>query len=284
MSSVIPCVDNFNSYMNSINRFPLLSLDEEINAGRRYRDHNDLDAAKTLIVSHLRIVVKIAKGFLGYGLPIEDMIQEGNIGLMQAVKRFDPERGIRLVSYAIQWIRYSIQEYIVQNWRLVKIASTAGQRKLFFNLRSLKTSLAPLSQKQIKDIAIELNVTEKDVVYMEGRFSNQEVSIDKQSSDESNSESDEYQKIYLKSDSNHEPYNIMDMSQEMETLENMIDRLDDRSRRIIETRLLCDDEDKLTLMDLSKEFGVSQERIRQIELSALNKLRSYYNVSSKLLK
>jgi RNA polymerase sigma-32 factor len=263
---------SLEAYISTVNRFPLLSAEEERSLAQRLRDHNDLDAARQLVLSHLRLVVAVARGYLGYGLPHADLIQEGNIGLMKAVKRFDPERGVRLVSFAIHWIKAEIHEHILRNWRLVKVATTKAQRKLFFNLRSMKSGLAPLSQGDVRRIAAELKVKPEEVAEMETRLAGQDVTFEGDQEDE-----EAYAPVnYLAADRDAEPLQILEakQSEEMKTagLESALTSLDPRSRRIIEARWLRE-KDTLTLHDLAAEFNVSAERIRQIEAKALEKMR-----------
>jgi RNA polymerase sigma-32 factor len=263
---------SLEAYISTVNRFPLLSAAEERSLAQRLRDHNDIDAARQLVLSHLRLVVSVARGYLGYGLPHADLIQEGNIGLMKAVKRFDPERGVRLVSFALHWIRAEIHEHILRNWRLVKVATTKAQRKLFFNLRSMKTGLAPLSQGDVKRIAAELKVKPEEVTEMETRLAGQEVTFEADQDDE-----EAYAPVhYLAADSDAEPAQVLEAKQSEQLksagLESALTSLDPRSRRIIEARWLRE-KDGLTLHDLAAEFNVSAERIRQIEVKALEKMR-----------
>jgi len=265
--------DDFNIYQQTINAFPSLTAEEEYNLAMRLKKENDLDAAKQLILSHLKLVIKIARSYSGYNLPHADLVQEGNIGLMKAVKRFDPERGVRLVSFAIHWIKAEIQEYVVKNWRLVKTATTKAQRKLFFNLRSLKKSLKPLNVEEIKSIAKELNVKEEEVKEMEYRFSGQEIAID-YSDDER--EEDSFRPISYLQDNALEPSDQLsaqeDESNASDGLKDALSQLDERSRLIIEARWLNENKAK-TLHDLADQYQVSAERIRQIEQAALNKIK-----------
>jgi len=263
---------SLEAYISTVNRFPLLSAEEERSLAQRLRDHDDLDAARQLVLSHLRLVVAVARGYLGYGLPHADLIQEGNIGLMKAVKRFDPERGVRLVSFAIHWIKAEIHEHILRNWRLVKVATTKAQRKLFFNLRSMKRGLAPLTQGDVKRIAAELKVKPEEVAEMETRLAGQEVTFEGDPEDE-----EAYAPVnYLAADRDAEPLQTLEAKQTEELksagLASALSSLDARSRRIIETRWLRE-KDALTLHDLADEFKVSAERIRQIEVKALEKMR-----------
>ena len=268
-------VGSLDGYIQTVNRFPVLSQEEEFALATRFKTEDDLDAARKLVLSHLRVVVSVARGYAGYGLPQADLIQEGNIGLMKAVKRYDPDRGVRLVSFALHWIRAEIHEFVVRNWRLVKIATTKAQRKLFFNLRSMKQGLAPLKPQQISEIAQQLNVSEHDVVEMEARFAGHEIALEPGSSDDDES----YAPIhYLADSAEHEPSRILETSErerlQTSGLANALGGLDERSRRIIEARWLCDDGAAATLHDLAAEFKVSAERIRQIEQKALSKMHA----------
>jgi len=266
-------IDGYDRYMQSIRAIPSLSAEEEMALGMRLKKSNDLEAAKTLILSHLKLVAKVAKGYSGYGLPQSDLVQEGNIGLMKAVKRFDPERGVRLVSFAIYWIKAEIQEYIVKNWRLVKTATTKAQRKLFFNLRSMKKTIQPLKSDEINSIAKELNVKPEDVREMEYRFNGNEISLD-YGSDES--EDDVYRPIAYLKDETPEPSEQMEIDQSegnsLSSLSKALSSLDERSRLILEERWLKD-KDASTLHELADKLGVSPERIRQIEQAAMKKIK-----------
>ena len=265
---------SLETYIQTIGRFPLLTQEEEQTLAERLRRDNDLDAARQLVVSHLRVVVSVARGYAGYGLPQADLIQEGNVGLMKAVKHFDPARGVRLVSFALHWIRAEMHEYILRNWRLVKIATTKAQRKLFFNLRSMKQGLETLKPQQVKDIARELNVSEQDVVEMEARFNGREMALEADGSEDGE---DAYAPIsWLAADAEGEPSRVLEQSQherlKNEGLARALAGLDDRSRRIIEARWLREG-DAATLHELAAEFGVSAERIRQIEQKAMAKMQ-----------
>ena len=266
-------VGSIDAYIQAVNRFPILSLEEEQRLARRFRNEDDLEAARQLVVSHLRLVVALARGYLGYGLPHADLIQEGNIGLMKAVKRFDPDRGVRLVSFAIHWIKAEMHEYILRNWRLVKVATTKAQRKLFFNLRSMKKDLAPLSSAETGRVAEELNVRPEDVTEMETRLSGREVAFE---ADESDDERAYAPVHYLAADPEAEPSRVLETAQEAELgsdgLKNALAALDPRSRRIVEARWL-NEKETATLHELAAEFKVSAERIRQLEAKALAKMR-----------
>lgn len=265
---------NIEAYISAVNRVPMLTHEEEGSLARRLRDKNDLAAAQKLVLSHLRLVVSIARGYLGYGLPHADLIQEGNVGLMKAVKRFDPEQGVRLVSYAMHWIKAEIHEYILKNWRLVKVATTKAQRKLFFNLRSHKETLDAMSPTQVEDLARSLNVKREEVIEMETRMSGHDVALEAPSDDED----DKFAPIaYLSSDAG-EPTKALEARRfdrmQSEGLESALGKLDARSRRIVEARWLANDDGSgATLHELANEFGVSAERIRQIESAALKKMK-----------
>lgn len=275
MSLPMPsAVGSIDSYIASVKSIPVLTHEEELALASRFRRDNDLDAARSLVLSHLRVVVSVARGYAGYGLPQADLIQEGNIGLMKAVKRYDPDRGVRLVSFALHWIRAEIHEYILRNWRLVKIATTKAQRKLFFNLRSMKQGLDTLRPQEVSRIAQELNVSEHDVVEMETRFGNHEMALEPDNTEDEHG----FAPIaYLAADSEQEPDRVLERG-EFEKLESAglklaLDNLDERSRRIIEARWLNADKAS-TLHDLAAEFDVSAERIRQIEQKALAKMHA----------
>ena len=264
---------SLEAYIQAVNRFPLLTAEQETELGRRWKEHEDVDAARQLVLSHLRLVVAVSRNYLGYGLPQADLIQEGNIGLMKAVRRFDPERGVRLVSFALHWIRAEIHEYVLRNWRLVKIATTKAQRKLFFNLRSMKRSSATLSQSEADAIASELGVKPEEVFEMETRLSGGDVALDPTPGDE-----ESVTPITYLTDSDDEPAQILERAQtaanRSEGLRSAMAKLDDRSRRIIEARWLREDDDQATLQQLADEYGVSAERIRQIESKALKTMRT----------
>jgi RNA polymerase sigma-32 factor len=263
---------SLETYVQTVNRFPMLTAQEERALALRWREKQDLEAARQLVLSHLRLVVAVARGYLGYGLPHADLIQEGSIGLMKAVKRFDPDRNVRLVSFAIHWIRAEIHEYVLRNWRLVKLATTKAQRKLFFNLRSMKTGLAPMTNQDVERVASELRVKPEEVVEMETRLSGQEIAFEADHDDE-----EAYAPVhYLAADRDAEPLSQLEARESEEVraagLEEALKTLDPRSRRIIEARWLRE-KNALTLHDLAAEFKVSAERIRQIEAKALEKMR-----------
>ncbi len=262
---------SIESYIQSVNHFPILSQEEETRLARCLRDKDDIDAARQLVLSHLRVVVAIARGYKGYGLPQADLIQEGNIGLMKAVKHYDPERGVRLISFAVYWIKAEIHEFVLRNWRLVKIATTKAQRKLFFSLRSMRKGLGTMSPEEVNAMAKQLGVKPEEVVEMETRFSGRDISLEPLSEDEDEA----YSPIAYLTDGS-EPSQLLEIKQTNrlhgEGLEQALASLDARSRHIIEARWLRE-KDTATLHDLAAELGVSAERIRQIEVKAIQKMR-----------
>ncbi|HUP96917.1 MAG TPA: RNA polymerase sigma factor RpoH [Usitatibacter sp.] len=273
LPATLPPVSSLESYVQAVNAIPMLTPERETELGRRLKDGNDLTAARDMVMSHLRLVVSVARNYMGYGLPQADLIQEGNLGLMKAVKRFDPERGVRLASFAIHWIKAEIHEYILRNWRMVKIATTKAQRKLFFNLRSMKTSTAALTPKEITQVAQTLNVKESDVIEMEKRIHGGDVALDPSTDD---SEDNAVSPIAYLADTAEGPSETYEREQsesrQTEGLANALESLDDRSRRIIQARWLAESDPK-TLHELADEFGVSAERIRQIETKAMQKMK-----------
>ena len=267
-------VGSFDEYLALVNRFPRLTAEEERDLAERFRNHDDLDAARQLIVATLRFVVFIARGYLGYGLPIADLVQEGTVGLMKAVKRYDPSLGVRVVSFAVHWIRAEIHEFIIQNWRIVKVATTKAQRKLFFNLRRLKTRIGWLSQDEAEAVAGELGVDITDVYEMENRMHNYDVAMEGSANDDG-SDHDAISPITFLRQENADPADVLETldhgESEQKRLSAAIEQLDERSRDIVASRWLT--ENKLTLHDLAARYHVSAERIRQLESSALTKLR-----------
>ena len=268
-------VGNIDAYIQAANRYPMLSEAEETQLAERFHNEGDVEAARQLVLSHLRLVISIARGYLGYGLPHADLIQEGNIGLMKAVKRYDPSRGVRLVSFAMHWIKAEIHEYILKNWRLVKVATTKAQRKLFFNLRSLKNEyegVDTLSGSQAAEVAARLGVKREEVVEMETRLSGRDMALDGNPDDGEEA----FAPIDYLADSRYEPTRVLENKalayQQNEGLHAALEGLDPRSRRIIEARWLSEGE-AATLHELAAEFDVSAERIRQIEVKALQKMR-----------
>ena len=264
---------SLENYIQAVNRFPLLSAEQEHDLAVRFRDEEDLDAARQLILSHLRLVVAIARGYLGYGLPHSDLIQEGNIGLMKAVKRYDPDRGVRLVSFAVHWIKAEIHEFVLKNWRLVKVATTKAQRKLFFNLRSMKSGSTSLSSNEVAEMARTLNVNESDVREMETRLYGQDMALESSVDDDD----DAFAPIAYLAAPNAEPTQRMEIAEReklaSEGLVAALGSLDARSRHIVEARWL-NEENPATLHDLAAVYSISAERVRQIEAKALQKLKS----------
>ena len=266
-------IGSLDAYMARVSSLPMLSREQEVEFAERLRRDDDLEAARALVLSHLRFVVHVARGYMGYGLPIGDLIQEGNVGLMKAVKRFDPSLGVRLVSFAIHWIRAEIHEYVLRNWRLVRVATTKAQRKLFFNLRRMKKNLAWLSEDETQAVARDLGVAARDVREMEQRLSSRDLSFDPTTAD---SEEDVpfAPAAYLVAEGADPAADVEAAQWQQATSESLagaLGQLDERSRRIIEARWLGDD--KLTLHQLAAEFGVSAERIRQIEAQTIARLR-----------
>ena len=288
--SMVPPLGNLDAYISAANRLPLLTLQEEQQFARQLRDNNDVDAAGKLVLSHLRLVVSIARQYLGYGLPHGDLIQEGNVGLMKAVKRFDPDQGVRLVSYAMHWIKAEIHEYILKNWRMVKVATTKAQRKLFFNLRSMKqgfkadaaaadaaTHRDTLSHSEVGAVADRLNVKREEVIEMETRMSGGDVLLDPSPSDDGEQA---YGPIAYLTDGSHEPTAMIESHQRdvlaSDGIAAALEGLDDRSRRIVEERWLKVNDNGsggMTLHELAAEYKVSAERIRQIEVAAMKKMK-----------
>jgi RNA polymerase sigma-32 factor len=268
-------IGNLDGYIRAVQQYPMLTEQEEQSLARRLRDQDDLDAARQLILSHLRLVVSTARQYLGYGLPHADLIQEGNIGLMKAVKRFDPERGVRLVSFAMHWIKAEIHEYILKNWRLVKVATTKAQRKLFFNLRSMKGNASHLDQATTQAIASQLNVSEADVREMDMRLTGRDIALDP---GPDVSDEDSFAPIDYLADDSMEPTAVLeDRARDhlhSDGLQQALSKLDDRSRHIVQARWLADD-GGATLQELADEYGVSAERVRQIEAKALKSLRTH---------
>jgi RNA polymerase sigma-32 factor len=288
--AVVPSLGHLDAYISAVNRMPMLTPEQEQEFARKLKNENDLEAAGKLVLSHLRVVVSVARQYLGYGLPHADLIQEGNIGLMKAVKRFDPDQGVRLVSYAMHWIKAEIHEYILKNWRMVKVATTKAQRKLFFNLRSMKQGLKAeadeatgthrdtLTASQIDSMAKDLNVKREEVMEMETRMSGADVLLDPSPSDDGEVA---YGPIAYLADAHHEPTAMIEAHQRdlmaSDGIATALASLDERSRRIVEERWLKVNDDGsggLTLHDLANEFGVSAERIRQIEVAAMKKMKA----------
>jgi RNA polymerase sigma-32 factor len=270
-------ISNLSSYTNLVHKTPVLSAEEEYELATRLQQDGDLEAAQRLVLSHLRFVARIAKGYGGYGLPVADLIQEGNIGLMKAVKRFDPEKGVRLVSFAVHWIRAEIHEYVIRNWRIVKIATTKAQRKLFFNLRSAKKRLGWLNQEEVEAVAEDLGVTPNNVLDMERRLAQPDTSFDLPT-DADDDDSNFSPSAYLTGPDNADPSLLLEhddfAAHQHQKLSSALADLDDRSRDIVSQRWLNDD-NKATLHELAAQYQVSAERIRQIESNAMKKLKSF---------
>ncbi|WP_044100981.1 RNA polymerase sigma factor RpoH [Acinetobacter pittii] len=270
---------NLGAYISTVNQIPILTAEQEKELAERYYYDQDLDAAKMLVMSHLRFVVHIARSYAGYGLPQGDLIQEGNLGLMKAVKRFDPNMGVRLVSFAVHWIKAEIHEYVIRNWRIVKIATTKAQRKLFFNLRSLKKSSKKLTLEEAQSIANDLNVTPEQVLEMEGRLTAYDAAFEAQGDDDDDTPHTA-PALYLE-DNRYDPARLVENEdweeQSTSALHDAMDQLDDRSRNILQRRWL--DDDKSTLHELAAEYNVSAERIRQLEKNAMEKIKTAMSAS-----
>jgi RNA polymerase sigma-32 factor len=292
--SLVPPLGNLDAYISAVNRMPMLTLEEEQSYARNLKNNNDLESAGKLVLSHLRLVVSVARQYLGYGLPHGDLIQEGNVGLMKAVKRFDPDQGVRLVSYALHWIKAEMHEYILKNWRMVKVATTKAQRKLFFNLRSMKQGFKAdavdgasyrdtLSPDQIDSMAEQLNVKREEVIEMEARLSGGDVVLDPSPADDGE---DSFGPIAYLADAKQEPTALIESRQRdrlaSDGISTALAELDPRSRRIVEERWLKVNDDGsggMTLHELAADYGVSAERIRQIEVAAMKKMKkalAYY--------
>jgi RNA polymerase sigma-32 factor len=268
---------SLDAYIGAVHRIPVLSAEDEQALARRFHDEDDLDAARELVLSHLRFVVHVARGYNGYGLPLGDLIQEGNIGLMKAVKRFDPDVGVRLVSFAVHWIRAEMHEFILRNWRIVKVATTKAQRKLFFNLRRSKKRLGWLNAEEVRAVAADLNVSEREVLEMESRLSGRDIGFDL-SADDDNEHAPPAPAAYLMTHDEDpaQAYERNDSEDhQLQLLREGIRSLDARSRDIIRRRWL-DDDSKATLQELADEYGVSAERIRQVEANALKKMKALF--------
>jgi RNA polymerase sigma-32 factor len=268
---------SLDAYIGAVHQIPVLSAEEEQTLARRFRDQEDLDAAKQLVLSHLRFVVHVARGYNGYGLQMGDLIQEGNIGLMKAVKRFDPTVGVRLVSFAVHWIRAEMHEFILKNWRIVKVATTKAQRKLFFNLRKSKTRLGWMNAEEVRAVAADLNVSEREVLEMESRLSGRDIGFDAPA-DEDDDHAPPAPMSYLVAheEDPSQAYERADSeADQLDLLREGLARLDARSRDIVKRRWL-DPDSKVTLQELADEYGVSAERIRQVEANALKKMRALF--------
>ena len=268
---------SLEAYIAAVHQIPVLSVDEEQALARRFRDDEDLDAARELVHSHLRFVVHVARGYSGYGLQLGDLIQEGNIGLMKAVKRFDPDMGVRLVSFAVHWIRAEMHEFILKNWRIVKVATTKAQRKLFFNLRKAKTRLGWMNAAEVSAVAKDLNVSEREVLEMESRLSGRDIGFDApEGEDDDHAPPSPVSYLVADGEDPSQAYERADnQDNQLELLRAGLAQLDQRSRDIIKRRWL-DADSKITLQELADEYGVSAERIRQIEANALKKMKGLF--------
>ena len=269
---------SMEAYVGAVHQIPVLSVEDEQRLAHRLREHNDIAAAQELILSHLRFVVHVARGYSGYGLPLGDLVQEGNIGLMKAVKRFDPDVGVRLVSFAVHWIRAEMHEFIIKNWRIVKVATTKAQRKLFFNLRKSKTRLGWLNAEEVRTVARDLNVSEHEVLEMEARLSGRDIGFDAPD-DGDDDHAPPAPVNYLVANNDIDPAmayeSANDEDNQLDLLREGMARLDARSRDIIKRRWL-DPDSKVTLQELADEYGVSAERIRQVEANAMKKMKALF--------
>ena len=279
LSATLPsALGSLDAYIGAVHQIPVLSAEDEQALARRFREEEDLEAARQLVLSHLRFVVHVARGYSGYGLQMGDLIQEGNIGLMKAVKRFDPDQGVRLVSFAVHWIRAEMHEFILKNWRIVKVATTKAQRKLFFNLRKSKKRLGWLNDAEVTAVANDLNVSKREVLEMESRLSGRDIGFDLSSDDDDNDHAPPAPAAYLmaQEDDPSQAYERADSEDhQLELLREGLQSLDARSRDIVRRRWL-DDENKVTLQELADEYGVSAERIRQVEANALKKMKALF--------
>lgn len=270
-------IGSIDAYIHSVNQIPMLTAEEEQHYARRFQDEGDVDSARSLVLAHLRYVVRVARGYLGYGLPLSDLIQEGTVGLMKAVKRFDPDIGVRLVSFAVHWIKAEIHEFVLQNWRIVKIATTKAQRKLFFNLRNMKKRLGWMNHDEVESVANDLGVTREDVLVMEQRLNAMDASYDGDDSDDDESPHKLAPADYLH-ETNSDPAVLFEHHnsglEQRDKLHLALAQLDERSQDILQQRWLLDDK-AATLHALADKYGVSAERVRQLEKNALKKLRNF---------
>lgn len=277
LSAMSVPIGSLDAYICRVNQIPMLSAEEEYNFAHRFREEGDLEGARQLVLAHLRYVVRVARGYLGYGLPLNDLIQEGNVGLMKAVKRFDPKMGVRLVSFAVHWIKAEIHEYVLHNWRIVKIATTKAQRKLFFNMRQMKKRLGWLSHEEVDAVANDLGVSREEVLVMEQRLNAMDASFDGAEHEDDDNASKTIPARYLH-DVNSDPAHLYEQensgTQNREKLHLALARLDERSQDILQQRWLLDDK-AITLHSLAEKYGVSAERVRQLEKNAMKKLREY---------
>lgn len=275
MVSVNLPIGSLDAYIQRVNQIPLLTEEQEMQLAHRFQNDGDIEGARQLVLAHLRYVVRIARGYMGYGLALGDLIQEGNVGLMKAVKRFDPNMGVRLVSFAVHWIKSEIHEFVIRNWRIVKIATTKAQRKLFFNLRQLKTRLGWMTKEEVNSVADDLGVTPAEVLHMEQRLNAMDTSFD--IPEDADEEAMARAPVNYLCDEHADPAKIIETErmglQAQDKLSLAFERLDERSRDILEQRWLTDD--KATLHDLAEKYSVSAERVRQLEQNAMKKLKTY---------
>ena len=275
-------IGSIDAYIYSVNQIPMLTAEEEQDCATRFQEQGDVEGARSLVLAHLRYVVRVARGYSGYGLPLSDLIQEGNVGLMKAVKRFDPKMGVRLVSFAVHWIKSEIHEYVLQNWRIVKVATTKSQRKLFFNLRQMKKRLGWMNKEEVDAIANDLGVTREDVMVMEQRLNAMDASFDADDSDDDDTHCKTAPATYLQAE-NSDPAQLYEQdnsgTQSREKLHFALARLDERSQDILQQRWLLDDK-AVTLHALADKYNVSAERVRQLEKNAMKKLREYMDEAS----
>lgn len=278
LSTMLVPVGSLEAYIHQVNQIPMLSAEEEHFCATRVQEDGDLDAARSLVLAHLRYVVRVARGYLGYGLPLSDLIQEGNVGLMKAVKRFDPKMGVRLVSFAVHWIKSEIHEFVLQNWRIVKVATTKAQRKLFFNLRQMKNRLGWMNNEEVDAVANDLGVTREDVLVMEQRLNAMDEAYDATDSEDDGARSYKASPADYLHDSATNPASLFEQEdadgRQRELMSSAFSRLDKRSQDILQQRWLSDDK-AVTLHTLAEQYGVSAERVRQLEKSAMKKLRDY---------
>ncbi len=269
-------IGSIDAYIHQVNQIPLLTLEEEMSYAERFHSEGDIEAARHLVLAHLRYVVRVARGYLGYGLPLNDLIQEGNVGLMKAVKRFDPKMGVRLVSFAVHWIKAEIHEFVLRNWRIVKVATTKAQRKLFFNLRQMKNRLGWYTSEEVDAIAKDLGVSREAVLTMEQRLNAMDSSFHSTETDDNEDKLKKVPENYLYNAKDDPAFILEQEDADDRGRENLmvaLERLDERSQDILQQRWLNDD--KLTLHDLAEKYGVSAERVRQLEKNAMKKLRQY---------
>ena len=277
LSTMSVPIGSLDAYIHSVNQIPMLTAEEEYECAQRFHEEGDVEAARRLVLAHLRYVVRVARGYLGYGLPLNDLIQEGSVGLMKAVKRFDPKMGVRLVSFAVHWIKAEIHEFVLHNWRIVKVATTKAQRKLFFNMRQMKQRLGWLTHEEVGAVAEDLGVSREEVLVMEQRLNAMDASYDASDSDDDEHSFKSAPAGYLHDEKSNPAYLFEQEdsgTQRREKLHLALERLDERSQEILQQRWLLDDK-AVTLHALADKYGVSAERVRQLEKNAMKKLRQY---------